>query len=453
VTSRRRDALDEAVRLPRSFLAASRGERHLFFTQDTGACVVLNEAAGEVLQLLASGRSPRRVVDALSARHGLPRSRVERSVGALLGRLVARGFLRSSDGIDARDVAAPQREVRELAVVYLHLTSRCNLACSYCYNARWRERGARGELSEAELRALLEEVAALGAAQVTFTGGEPLLRRDLLALADHARALGLETTLLTNGMRIGDRAAAIAARFDRVIVSLDSWRREENDEARGDGSFAGAVGGVQALVRAGAQVSVRAVITGSNVGSLPGLPRFAASVLGCSDLMLALCMPPSQEAAVAQRLLPSPEEYRAALERFQRALREVGGSSSFDAEPSLSDGSCGAGASILSVGPDGDVFPCQCLLGPELRLGNVRERPLGEIHRAAARSGAGGTCSMPLPSCAKCPVSGLCTLRCRATVAAIEGAGPGLVELLCPLSRAEAEHRLWNEAERIAAGG
>jgi organic radical activating enzyme len=97
---------------------------------------------------------------------------------------------------------------------------------AYCYNAAWRRRG-RGddEIGEAELRALVDGLAAAGATAVSFTGGEPLLAPGLLAVAEHARALGLETSLLTNGTRLADRAGAVARRFDRVVAIQLAGRR------------------------------------------------------------------------------------------------------------------------------------------------------------------------------------------------------------------------------------
>jgi radical SAM protein with 4Fe4S-binding SPASM domain len=143
-------------------------------------------------------------------------------------------------------------------VVVWNVTRRCNLHCGHCY-ADSRNREYPNELSTAEGRRLLRDLADFGVPTVLFSGGEPLLRPDLLELASEARALGMRTVLSTNGTRIDDVVAAgiAAAGFSYVGVSLDGIGAR-HDRMRGSrGAFEGALAGIRAVRGAGLRAGVR----------------------------------------------------------------------------------------------------------------------------------------------------------------------------------------------------
>src|SRR6478752_729817 len=109
------------------------------------------------------------------------------------------------------------------------LTDRCNLRCSYCMPAEGLEWLPTDEVltDDEVVRLVTIGVERLGIREVRFTGGEPLLRRGLVAIVASTHALGVETSLTTNGLGLARTAAALAdAGLDRVNVSIDSIRPE-----------------------------------------------------------------------------------------------------------------------------------------------------------------------------------------------------------------------------------
>lgn len=114
------------------------------------------------------------------------------------------------------------------------LTHRCPLSCPYCSNPVELERAAR-ELSEAEWRRVLAEAASLGVLQVHFSGGEPMARRDLLALIATASEHGLYSNLITSGTLGGEReiAAFAAAGLKHVQLSFQDFAPANNDRIAG----------------------------------------------------------------------------------------------------------------------------------------------------------------------------------------------------------------------------
>ena len=97
----------------------------------------------------------------------------------------------------------------------IELTERCNNACLHCYiNLSEENKKAKArELSTAAWRDILAQAAELGALSVRITGGEPLLRPDFQEIYLHARRLGLQVALFTNGRLITPELAALFARI------------------------------------------------------------------------------------------------------------------------------------------------------------------------------------------------------------------------------------------------
>src|SRR5688572_6843506 len=106
--------------------------------------------------------------------------------------------------------------------VHIDLTMRCNERCIHCYRVIER----RPELTTAELKALLEEVAQAGTLYLTFSGGEVFLRKDLFELIEHARRLHFDVRLKSNALRVTpEKAARLGAlgvrQVDISIYSAD----------------------------------------------------------------------------------------------------------------------------------------------------------------------------------------------------------------------------------------
>src|SRR5438445_13816944 len=110
------------------------------------------------------------------------------------------------------------------------LTHRCPLRCPYCSNPLELSR-ASAELDTATWKRVLGEAADLGVLQVHFSGGEPLVRRDLAELVRHAAATGLYGNLITSGIRLDAARLAelVEAGLEHVQLSL-----QDADLASGD---------------------------------------------------------------------------------------------------------------------------------------------------------------------------------------------------------------------------
>ncbi len=157
-------------------------------------------------------------------------------------------------------------------VVVWNVTRRCNLKCVHCY-AHARDEVFSGELSTSEGKAVLDDLAAFGAPVILFSGGEPLVRPDLIELAEYAVGKGMRAVISTNGTLINSQIAAKLKKvgLSYVGISLDGLD-EVNDRFRGvKGAFRKAMDGITACQDAGIKVGLRFTMNRWNAAEIPGI--------------------------------------------------------------------------------------------------------------------------------------------------------------------------------------
>jgi len=157
-------------------------------------------------------------------------------------------------------------------VVVWNVTRRCNLKCVHCY-AHARDEAFTGELTTEEGKAILDDLAAFGAPVVLFSGGEPLVRPDLIELAEYAVGKGMRAVISTNGTLINSKIAAELKKIglSYVGISLDGLD-EVNDKFRGvKGAFRKAMDGIRACQDAGIKVGLRFTMNRRNAGEISGI--------------------------------------------------------------------------------------------------------------------------------------------------------------------------------------
>jgi radical SAM protein with 4Fe4S-binding SPASM domain len=171
------------------------------------------------------------------------------------------------------DVVPKQASERRPIIVW-NITRQCNLRCVHCYNNSGTK--ADDELSTQEAEEVLRDLAAFGVPSVLFSGGEPLMRKDLFELMGTARDLGLRTVISTNGTLItADVARQIKAHeVSYVGISLDGIG-PVNDKFRAvEGAFDRAVEGIRNCQDAGVRIGLRLTLTQRNVQDLEALFNF-----------------------------------------------------------------------------------------------------------------------------------------------------------------------------------
>ncbi len=159
-------------------------------------------------------------------------------------------------------------------VVVWNCTRQCNLRCIHCY-ASADNRRAPEEMDTPAGKAFIRDLAEFGVPVILFSGGEPLLKKDLFELADFAKEQGIRIALSTNGTLISDEVARKINHigFAEVGISLDGIGLN-NDRFRGKkGAYQAALRGIRKCVALGLRVSLRLTITRFNYQEISAMLR------------------------------------------------------------------------------------------------------------------------------------------------------------------------------------
>jgi pyrroloquinoline quinone biosynthesis protein E len=321
------------------------------------------------------------------------------------------------------------------------LTHRCPLRCPYCSNPLDLARSS-DELDTATWSRVFDEAAELGVLQVHLSGGEPLVRRDLVELVAAAAASGLYINLITSGIRLdADRLARLVeAGLEHVQLSL-----QDSEPASGD-RIAGLAGAQQAkhrvaeLVReAGLPLTVNAVVHRRNLEHLEEIIDLALS-LGADRLEIAHVQYYGWALANRAALLPGRQQLDTATATIEAARARLAGRLIIDYvlpdyhahRPKACMG--GWARRFLNITPSGRVLPCHAAETlPDLRFPTVAEASLSEIwYHSAAFTRFRGTAWMAEP-CRSCERRELDWGGCRCQAFALTG-DAGRTDPACALS-------------------
>ncbi|MFW5853950.1 MAG: 12,18-didecarboxysiroheme deacetylase [Thermodesulfobacteriota bacterium] len=165
-----------------------------------------------------------------------------------------------------------QFSIDKKPVVVWNTTRRCNLKCVHCY-AQSTDQSYKDELSTEEGKALIDDLADFGVPVILFSGGEPLMRKDLPELAGYAVKKGIRAVISTNGTLITPEKARVLKEIglSYVGVSLDGMEAV-HDKFRGvKGAFQAAMDGIRNSQEAGIKVGLRFTINKFNVDEIPAI--------------------------------------------------------------------------------------------------------------------------------------------------------------------------------------
>jgi radical SAM protein with 4Fe4S-binding SPASM domain len=310
-------------------------------------------------------------------------------------------------------------------VISWNLTYRCNLACEHCYldaggtplvgTANFAD---RSELGTEECFKVIDQIAAFAPECVTIlTGGEPLLRRDILEIVRRAAERGLWVVVGTNGVRISENVAQRLAEAGArgLSLSLDALDPERHDHFRKvRGAWQNTVDGAGILNRTGLPFIVQTTAGSHNLGELDAIADFAHERLAAKVWNLYFLVPTGRGQFVSDITPAQYDDVLASLYRIQRKydrrmlvnakcaphyIKTVLEKDDADARIRIYSGGaggCPAGTHYMGIRPNGDVTPCPYL---PVFAGNLRKASLDDLWTSSelftgirARTALGGRC-------------------------------------------------------------
>jgi MoaA/NifB/PqqE/SkfB family radical SAM enzyme len=283
------------------------------------------------------------------------------------------------------------RLTADRGIVQVHPTRRCNLTCLHCYSSSGPRVDATTPLKQ--LTGALDDAAALGYSVLSVSGGEPLLYRPLLELLDHARALGMRTTVTTNGLLLSERRLAeLAGRVDVLAISVDG-RPETHDRMRNSaGAFEKLEGRLAGVSAAGIPFGFITTLTQTNVDEVEFVVGLAArhgaalvqvhplEPVGAAEHNLRGSVPDDQELGFAmfEALMQS------AMQDGVKVHVDIARAADIAALPLPAPAvrqRLGDWLSPLVIETDGTVVPMTYGFARRFALGSLGERPLEELAR------------------------------------------------------------------------
>ena len=266
------------------------------------------------------------------------------------------------------------------------LTYRCPLQCPYCSNpvdfARRNE-----ELSTGEWVRVLTEARQLGAMQLGFSGGEPLLRPDLEELISEARKLGYYSNLITSGVGMDEERVARfkQAGLDHIQVSFQASSEDLNNFLGGTASFQHKLEMARAVKAQGYPMVLNIVIHRQNIDQIEDIIRMTID-LKADFVELASTQYYGWSKLNLDALLPTREQLRAAeavAKRYQQQMKDQMKiiyvvPDYYEERPKACMN--GWGSIFLTIAPDGTALPCHAALQlPGLSFPNVRDHSIADI--------------------------------------------------------------------------
>ncbi|MBV8954806.1 MAG: pyrroloquinoline quinone biosynthesis protein PqqE [Solirubrobacterales bacterium] len=293
------------------------------------------------------------------------------------------------------------------------LSYQCPLHCPYCSNPldigdpRYRH-----ELETEHWVRAFRQARRLGVVQLALTGGEPMLRRDLVELCMGARDAGLYASLITAGLQFTrERAAALKeAGLDHVQISIQSPDAGENDHIAGNRSFEKKIAAARAVRELDFPLTINCVLHRHNLDRIEELLELTLE-LDAQRLELANTQYYGWAVVNQDALMPTRDQVRRGEQAVERFRERVGPKVDvlwvlpdlYEELPKPCMG--GWGRTAIVVAPDGDVLPCQAASTiPGLEFANVRDHSLDWIwNESDAFTRFRGTDWMQDP-CRSCPL-------------------------------------------------
>lgn len=273
--------------------------------------------------------------------------------------------------------------------ITIEITNRCTARCIFCKRWKIDAEDIKKELKTAEWKKIIRDCKKVGTEIVSFSGGEPFLREDILELIDETKKHGLKVHINTNGYLLLDLAEQLATcNVDLVVVSIDSMDPGKHDDIRKvQGLWERAIAGVKKLKSLGVNVAIGAVLFKNNLEEVSDYLNFSKELevgfrfqpihddihdLKVEDKKILFSERDVRELKSATELIRKENLYW--IDDVYYALFTL-----FLTDPQKFIGvKCPVAARfIYFINPYGDVFPCESRR--DLRMGNVKEMSLRQI--------------------------------------------------------------------------
>lgn len=358
---------DDILHFPEHIELLPYGDVFVALAVDNANWVVLQNAIQkEIFVELQSGLSVGAVVEKYGAGHLF-------DVQSVLVGICARGLALPS--------ASPTRSFYDASQhLNIYLTNACNLNCVHCFMKAGSQLAK--ELCEEDWLAVISQFKALGGTNVTFTGGEPLMKEGFEDIVKYTHEQGLQVTILSNGLlwspTMIDR---LSPYIDEVQFSIDGVDEDSNAKVRGAHHFDKVIQTVILFAKHQVRTSVATTFTLENISTAEQYKRFVERIK--EEVGDAVFFKLTKKLLPGRGVNYSEQEakrYYETVRDIDQAVNPGGEYVNFmeGHDPNTATRNCGYGS--MSIAANGNVYYCNRIL--ELQsYGNVKRQSLKELKR------------------------------------------------------------------------
>lgn len=367
-----------AYRFNDAFELSERSGRFIYVNFDTADWVRTNRCGNDIINSCTGEKTLRDIMDSYAARLGIPSGVIMDNCRSFLEKAVNAGLIYSGD--TPPEPIKQQFHMSVPETVWVHVSSRCNLRCPFCYSESSPERANTLEIDK--ILRFLGQIDEQARGSVIISGGEPFLYDGLVELLSGIKQLGFTVQLITNGTVGHEKYKAVSKYIDRLQFSVDGTTAEINDRTRGKGSFARLMKGISEAAKCGFPFTmISFTVSSNNVHQLAELPRFAES-RNIDQINISRIVPVGRgestdisvdDCQYGEQLMGFLEEYKRVVSGGSVLRVSVSDDQSEKLRVQGRRYSCGLADSIISIWYNGKIYPCPSLHDERFAIGEYND--------------------------------------------------------------------------------
>ena len=268
-------------------------------------------------------------------------------------------------------------------IAHLAITNACNMNCKYCSVKNMHSKIKNG-LTTDEYKKIIDKLVELGTFQIGLTGGEPTTRKDLIELVKYIADKNVACNLTTNGYKVSEDLIIKLkeAGLTQVQISLDSYRKEVHEKYRTEGSFDKALEAARLFKKHGFIVGVDTVITNENLDDIEEFMNFLEEN-NFDGLTIIKLKQGYLDLETFKKQVPEYNKYAELIDKVCRrngklevtidcsSVANLCKTLTLEEQNKIHSAGCPAGHTLISIAPNGDVYPCAALTNEKYKVGNM----------------------------------------------------------------------------------
>jgi len=356
------------------------GENTLLYQTGQGKVYVYSSTAKDILDFFKEENRAVAFVENLKSNGYVISDDEEKGICGFIEELSEKGILQAEYKLK-REIDNVETKFREnmlpkgqLYSAMFELTYRCNEKCRYCYCCT----DDKNELTTDEIKKALNELYEMNVFDITFTGGDPFIRKDTFEILEYAKSKNFLINIFTNGIALTDddifRLQKLHPRS--IHFTLYSHVAEKHDWfTQVPGSFGRTVGAIKKCLTLGIPVNVKSTVMDFNLPEIEQLMQFVEGLGASIQVGISVSAKNDGDLSPVQFRLKTKEEYKEALVKIHKNI-EVTCGADYKFESGESRSICDAGKRAININPYGNVNPCNAL---QINCGNIREKSIKNI--------------------------------------------------------------------------